>query len=283
MGNKINVFVDGSAYSPVVCDYAAWLASSDDQIELVHLLEDKDKAESNLSGAIGLGARTNILTQLAKLDEERAKLEMAHGREILADAKARVSAGTGANVTENLRRGDLVESIKVLDADADLFMIGKRGEDHQAGSSPIGSNIEALVRASTKPVFIANRAFTKPQNFIVAFDGGDSSTRALQKLEAMPVGSDALPITILVVKDGVRDVSAQAQSHQTRIQATGRSASLLVQTGQREEEIVKAVSQIEAPVLVMGAYGHSRIRRWFIGSTTTNMIQQCKVPLLLFR
>ncbi|PHQ71937.1 MAG: hypothetical protein COB97_00755 [Paracoccus sp.] len=36
-------------------------------------------------------------------------------------------------------------------------------------------------------------------------------------------------------------------------------------------------------MLVMGAYGHSRIRSLMIGSTTTQMIQSCKVPLLLFR
>jgi nucleotide-binding universal stress UspA family protein len=33
----------------------------------------------------------------------------------------------------------------------------------------------------------------------------------------------------------------------------------------------------------MGAYGHSRIRNLFVGSTTTEMIRSCKVPILLFR
>jgi len=33
----------------------------------------------------------------------------------------------------------------------------------------------------------------------------------------------------------------------------------------------------------MGAYGHSRIRSLIIGSTTTEMIRSCKVPVALFR
>jgi nucleotide-binding universal stress UspA family protein len=36
-------------------------------------------------------------------------------------------------------------------------------------------------------------------------------------------------------------------------------------------------------MLVMGAYGHSRVRSLIIGSTTTEMVRSARVPLLLFR
>ncbi|MCF3974828.1 universal stress protein, partial [Paracoccus salsus] len=36
-------------------------------------------------------------------------------------------------------------------------------------------------------------------------------------------------------------------------------------------------------LLVMGAYGHSRIRSLIIGSTTTAMVQSVKMPVLLYR
>ena len=36
-------------------------------------------------------------------------------------------------------------------------------------------------------------------------------------------------------------------------------------------------------LLVMGAYGHSRIRSLIIGSTTSEMIRSCLVPVMLFR
>src|SRR5690606_35508638 len=36
-------------------------------------------------------------------------------------------------------------------------------------------------------------------------------------------------------------------------------------------------------LLVMGAYGHSRIRRFILGSTTTEMLRECRLPTLLFR
>ena len=36
-------------------------------------------------------------------------------------------------------------------------------------------------------------------------------------------------------------------------------------------------------LLVMGAYGHSPIRRFIVGSTTTAMIRIANLPVLLFR
>ena len=36
-------------------------------------------------------------------------------------------------------------------------------------------------------------------------------------------------------------------------------------------------------LLVMGAYGHSRIRQFLVGSTTTAMIRRAQSPLLLLR
>ncbi|MBE9528928.1 MAG: universal stress protein, partial [Proteobacteria bacterium] len=36
-------------------------------------------------------------------------------------------------------------------------------------------------------------------------------------------------------------------------------------------------------LLVIGAYGHSRIRSLIIGSTTTSVLMSCRIPLLLCR
>jgi len=36
-------------------------------------------------------------------------------------------------------------------------------------------------------------------------------------------------------------------------------------------------------MIIMGAYGHSRIRQFFVGSTTTQMLARTTRPLLLLR
>ena len=59
--------------------------------------------------------------------------------------------------------------------------------------------------------------------------------------------------------------------------------SVFYQSGEPERVISDHVEKYGVDLLVMGAYGHSRIRNLIIGSTTTQMIRSCLVPVLLFR
>jgi nucleotide-binding universal stress UspA family protein len=43
------------------------------------------------------------------------------------------------------------------------------------------------------------------------------------------------------------------------------------------------VAQDYIDLLVMGAYGHSSIRQFIVGSTTSAMMRTVKIPVLLFR
>jgi len=53
--------------------------------------------------------------------------------------------------------------------------------------------------------------------------------------------------------------------------------------GQPEEELGRLVEEEGFGMVVMGAYGHSRIRSLIIGSTTSEMVRACRVPVLLIR
>ena len=53
--------------------------------------------------------------------------------------------------------------------------------------------------------------------------------------------------------------------------------------GQADQVITKAVEEHDIDLLVMGAYGHSRIRNLIIGSTTSEMVRSCKIPVVLVR
>ena len=53
--------------------------------------------------------------------------------------------------------------------------------------------------------------------------------------------------------------------------------------GHTESVIAQAVEANGVGLLVMGAYGHSRIRSLIIGSTTTAMVRECKIPVVLLR
>ncbi|MEO0913851.1 MAG: universal stress protein, partial [Pseudomonadota bacterium] len=79
--------------------------------------------------------------------------------------------------------------------------------------------------------------------------------------------------------------SAQAGLEKARatLSAAGHEATIEVVPGEPTAVITDAVEEGGYDLLVMGAYGHSRIRNLFIGSTTSEMMRSCKIPICLFR
>ncbi len=50
------------------------------------------------------------------------------------------------------------------------------------------------------------------------------------------------------------------------------------------EQVLPALLKTQgAALLVMGAYGHSRIRHLIVGSTTTTLLRLSEVPVLVLR
>ena len=68
-----------------------------------------------------------------------------------------------------------------------------------------------------------------------------------------------------------------------RLAGAGVEAEVSFLPGQPETALAGMVEDAGFDMLVMGAYGHSRIRSLIIGSTTTAMIGACKVPVVLVR
>src|SRR5690606_22601869 len=122
--------LDGSAYAESVCHHTAWIARKlDARVEAMHVLGRREGAAStDLSGTLGLGARTALLEELAALDEQRARLAQAKGHALLEDAKAILAQDGIVDVTLRLRKGDLLEAVRELEPDIRAITIGKRGE-----------------------------------------------------------------------------------------------------------------------------------------------------------
>jgi len=282
---KIIALVDGSIYSQSVCDHAAWLAlGTDVAVEIVHVLGRRDVSSqpANLSGSIGLGARTALLEELAELDAQKAVLGQKRGRAILDDARARISGAGVASIFPRLRNGEIVETVQELENDADLIIIGKRGEAADFDKLHLGSNLERVVRSSRRPVLVVSRAFSPITKCLIAFDGGPSARKAIEHLAHTRALVD-IDCQLLTV--GVEPAGSMKQLEEAaaRLRDANYQVETQVQAGQADVVIAKKVESEGFGLLVMGAYGHSRIRHLIIGSTTTEMIRLCKIPILLFR
>ncbi|MBE9555433.1 MAG: universal stress protein [Proteobacteria bacterium] len=285
--SKLIAFVDGSVYSESVCDHAAWIARGTGySVELLHVLGRRDvsSAPSNLSGNITLGARTALLEELSSLDEQRAKLAQKYGRAILDDAKARIeSAGAGAGeVSAKLRIGDIVDTVAEFEVDAEIVVVGKRGEAADFAKLHLGSNLERIVRAGQKPVFVASRGFRPIERFLIAYDGGASSMRAVDYVARGRLFA-GLQCRLLTVGPDTAETRKRLDDARAILEGAGHSVEASIMQGQPETVISHAVESEAIDLLVMGAYGHSRVRSLIIGSTTTGMVRSCKIPIALFR
>lgn len=284
MTDKIIALVDGSIYAQSVCEHAAWVAERTGwAVELLHILGRREGAEkADYSGSIALGARTALLEELAELDAQRARLITHRGRAILEDARAILDRAGINEITTRLRHGDIVDTVAEQEAGAEMILIGKRGEAADFARGHLGSNLERIVRASRKPVFVAARAFKPIARVLIAYDGGASAMRAVEHVARTPLYHD-LEVSVVTVgsaSDAARKSLADAKA---ALQAAGITVETDIVAGQPETALAKLVEEAPFDMVVMGAYGHSRIRSLIIGSTTTEMIRSCKVPIVLTR
>ncbi|MFK7942621.1 MAG: universal stress protein [Paracoccaceae bacterium] len=281
--SKVLVCVDGSVYVDSVVDHAAWVAkATTSTVELLQVLGRREATASDRSGRIVAGARRKLLQELADLDAERAKLMQKEARFVLDEAKRRLEQSGICEVTTVLRHGDLVPTLHELEESATFVVIGKRGEAADFAKLHLGSNLERIVRSSSKPIFIASRAFRQISRAIVAFDGSASSLKAIDQISRSPLYKD---VELVVLTAGEKSTSAMQALDRAKAQldAAGLSVTVKLIAGRPDIVIAQAVVDERADLLVMGAYGHSRLRTLMIGSTTSEVIRACQIPIAIYR
>lgn len=92
-----------------------------------------------------------------------------------------------------------------------------------------------------------------------------------------------LPCYLVVAGDGNGKLRAGIDWARDELEAAGFSVELVIESGDAEQVIIDQVGANDIDLLVMGAYGHSRIRHLIVGSTTTAILRRCTIPLLLLR
>ena len=281
---KLLVCIDGSAYADNICTNAAWVAKRlGAEVDLLHVLRrhsDYEAPGSDHTGSIGLGARSELLEELAKVDEERGRLDQQKGRIILEHGE-KILRDTGVEKVNLLhRRGSLVETIQELEPSVDMIFIGKRGEHANTESEFLGANLEKTARAIHKPLFVVSSVVRPIENFLIAYDGKNSARKAIEFITANPL-LKGLEGHLLAVESGDAIDTSETES---KLQDAGFNIKVTHGKSNHPDEVIaEYVSEHDIDLLITGAYSHSRVRSILLGSTTASLIKACKVPLLLFK
>lgn len=280
---QVMACIDGSTQASAVCDCAVWASQRlGSPLSLLHVLDQQRYPLSgDFSGIIGLGSREFLLEELASLDEKRNKLALEEGRMMLDAARQR-AVKAGVEPTLRHRHGDLVESLRELEGDIRLLVIGKQGEDSGSEVQLIGSQLESVIRTMHRPILVTPADFKAPASAMLAFDASATSRKGVEMLVASPL-LKGMPIHLVTVSSDTHEARAALDAARDKLAAAGFEVHVAILEGEVEARLRGYQAEHAIELLVMGAYGHSRIRQFFVGSTTTNMLRSATTPLLLLR
>ncbi|MGQ7245894.1 universal stress protein [Halomonas sp. V046] len=284
MTEQVMAAIDGSQFSEGVCDYAAWASAAlAAPLTFLHVVDNHPQtAEADLSGTIGLGSREHLLEELASLDERRAKIAQEQGRLMLKAAVDRTRVDGAEAPACRQRNGTLVETLLELEQDIRLLVIGKRGETAHRASEHLGSNLERVVRGMHRPILMVAGEFVRPERVMIAFDGSKTTRSGVELLAKSPL-FQGIACHVVMAGADTGDHRSQLEWALDTLREAGHEAEGDIRAGE-VEDVLRDHSQTHAiDMVVMGAYGHSRIRHLLVGSTTTSVLRRSNIPVLLLR
>jgi nucleotide-binding universal stress UspA family protein len=162
---------------------------------------------------------------------------------------------------------------------ADLLVIGRPGADEGVSLD----TIEGALIDSGRPLLIPAAAplTAVPETIAIAWKAAPQAARALTA--ALPFLSIAKQIVVLTVAEDQRASEEEAD----RLIAGLRWHGIPVSVRNLRSEAHGAVDTLlsaageHAALLVMGGYGHSRLREWIFGGFTLHALRGAEVPVLM--
>ena len=284
--NKVIACIDDTPRAAVVCDYSIWAAQLlDVQLEFLHVLDRHPEraSVSDYSGALGIDSQESLLEQLSTLDEARSRLAQEQGWQIVQGARQRAEKAGVVNVDTLQRHGSLAETLLDLQPETRLVIMGQHQETAEGRSTWLfDETAERVVRTLQRPVMVVGAEYRAPERFVIAFDGSETGRKMVQMVSGSPLlrGLDCHVLSVGEAGDAINQY--QAWARQT-LESEGFSVTTTVRSAEAEAAIRDYVTETGASLLVMGAYGHSRIRHLIMGSTTTTLLRTSPVPVLILR
>ncbi|MGY5707193.1 universal stress protein [Vibrio cincinnatiensis] len=275
--------IDGSRYSQSVADLSIWTAQTlSAPLTLLHVLDKSEReTEPELSGNIGLGSREHLLQELIELDEKRAKVALKHGKALLNELEAKALESGFSDLTKLQKHGDLLETLLDMEQEIRVLVVGKSGEMNQSNTKAVGSQLESVVRTIKSHILVATGGFTPPDSYLLAFDGSEISQKLVEKAIKTPL-LKGMKCHLVMVEDANDKAVAFAKAAQ-KLRENGIEVVEASLTGEVHRAILDYQEKNALGMIVMGAYGHSKLRQFFVGSNTTKIIVESNVPLLLIR
>lgn len=194
------------------------------------------------------------------------------------------ASSTLSNSAFDAPAGDPIEAAIAWTRCSDLSIIGQ--PDIESDRRGFGLRLaEHVVLGSGGPVLLVPYTGAEAEpgtNVAIAWNGGREAARAVR--DALPLLRRAKRVTVVAAR---HDADPTGQS-QTRLAAYLSAHSIDAQftyldgTGNEAAELLLSrVADLGADLLVMGGYGHARLREIMLGGVTRTMFHAMTIPVLM--
>ncbi|MGF1591227.1 MAG: universal stress protein, partial [Pleurocapsa sp.] len=129
-----------------------------------------------------------------------------------------------------------------------------------------------------------SRQFKPIEKVLIAYDGSPTGQKMLQFIADSPI-FQGLQLHLITITKNRAEPTAIARLNQAeqKFALAGFELVSHLLEGESEKAIAQYITEQNISLLLMGAYGHSRIRHLVIGSTTAQILRSSHIPVLVFR
>ena len=276
MMKRILVPTDGSASASVGLRYAVALAKRiGAKLYGLHVLDVKlleGPFLRDVSASLGTAPYVNYQGNIALILEERGHAALEAFKDACEEAGVEFETAQMTGVVPRM----IVEKSEL----ADLIVMGHGGEHSEWLDGLVGSTTAAVARRAELPVLVTNTDTPGTQRFVVAYDGSAHARAALRTATEIARGWE-LACRVLVV--GGAETAPLLDEARSYLQTHELEAEYVLRPGDPSEAIIEYARECDADLLVMGAYGHTKVRELVVGSTTAYALNHAPCPLLLSR
>lgn len=280
---KIIACVDGSLMAHSVCQAGAWLSERLlVPLVLLHSIEKDRSADINLAGNIGLGANEVLLQQLADNDAQKSKLLKAHSKALLEHLQQSLPE-LNSPVATLERFGDVNHTLDDIKESIRCYVMGRSGESHASDSNLVGSHIESALRLVDRSMLLTVGEFKKPQSFLLAYDGREQANLAIERLLETQLLADC-DCHLVMVGNTSHATKDAFDKELSRLESQFASITPhFVDGGNIADSLLAKQLELNVDLTVMGAFSHSKVRQFFVGSNTLKLIANSHSSLLVIK
>lgn len=238
--------------------------------------------------AIGLAQLSRaMITGLAAIEPNWGngtvvRMDESEARRLLTEL---VEAGdaAGIEVATMIREGQAPDVVVAEATTHDLLVLGRDARFWTAGDSLPSNAVTTILHRMVQPILLAPLAEPGSDRVLVAFDGSVASSRAIHLFALLGL-AQGREVQIVSVAGHRGEAELNARAAATLLKAHGAAkvnvAGVQTTIGPAEE-ILRQARDLDAAMVVMGAYGHGGIHKLLSGSTTERLLQACPCSLFL--